>query len=142
MQLCVTKPVLLESECSMRQGHMDFLPTSSLLSSPSLEHTLQQPAKQNKEKVFEAVAYKKDKSEQHFLINSPRSFFIILLLLCWYTMGYWRNVCVFIKHFTGEYMFTIQFPIFTWSLWVYRQHCCTRNNKNVNSSHLSFKIYS
>lgn len=48
MQLCVTKPVLLESECSMRQGHMGFLPTSSLPSSPSLEYTLLQPARQNK----------------------------------------------------------------------------------------------
>lgn len=47
MQLCVTKPVLLESECSMRQGHMGFLPTSSLPSSPSREYTLLQPARQH-----------------------------------------------------------------------------------------------
>lgn len=48
IQLCVTKPVLLESECSMRQGHMGFLPTSSLPSSPSLEYIQLQPARQNK----------------------------------------------------------------------------------------------
>lgn len=48
MQLCVTKPVLLESECSMRQGHMGFLPTSSLPSSPSLEYTLSLPAREHK----------------------------------------------------------------------------------------------
>lgn len=48
IQLCVTKPVLLESECSMRQGHMGFLPTSSLPFSPSLEYTQMQPAKQHK----------------------------------------------------------------------------------------------
>ena len=47
MQLCVTKPVLLESECSMRQGHMGFLPTSSLPFSPSLGCTLLQPARQH-----------------------------------------------------------------------------------------------
>lgn len=46
MQLCVTKPVLLESECSMRQGHMGFLPTSSLPSSPSRGCTLPLPATQ------------------------------------------------------------------------------------------------
>lgn len=40
MQPCVTKPVLHESVCSKRRGHMDFLPTSSLLSSPSLGCTL------------------------------------------------------------------------------------------------------
>lgn len=45
IQLCVTKPVLLESECSMRQGHMGFLPTSSLPSSPSLGCTRRPPAK-------------------------------------------------------------------------------------------------
>lgn len=45
IQLCVTKPVLLESECSMRQGHMGFLPTSSLPSSPSLGCTRLPPAK-------------------------------------------------------------------------------------------------
>lgn len=48
IQLCVTKPVLLESECSMRQGHMGFLPTSSLPSSPSLGCTRQPPAKQQR----------------------------------------------------------------------------------------------
>jgi len=48
IQLCVTKPVLLESECSMRQGHMGSLPTSSLPSSPSLEYTLPLPARQHK----------------------------------------------------------------------------------------------
>lgn len=48
IQLCVTKPVLLESECSMRQGHMGFLPTSSLPSSPSLEYIQPQPARQRK----------------------------------------------------------------------------------------------
>lgn len=48
IQLCVTKPVLLESECSMRQGHMGFLPTSSLPSSPSLGYIQPQPARQNK----------------------------------------------------------------------------------------------
>lgn len=39
MQPCVTKPVLLESVCSMRPGHMGFLPTSSRPSSPFLEYT-------------------------------------------------------------------------------------------------------
>ena len=47
VQPCVTKPVLLESECSMRQGHMGFLPTSSLPSSPSPEHSLLLPAREN-----------------------------------------------------------------------------------------------
>lgn len=44
MQPCVTKPVLLESECSMRPGHKGFLPISSLPFSPSLGCT-QQPEK-------------------------------------------------------------------------------------------------
>lgn len=48
IQLCVTKPVLLESECSMRQGHMGFLPTSSLPSSPSLGCTREPPAKRQR----------------------------------------------------------------------------------------------
>lgn len=48
IQLCVTKPVLLESECSMRQGHMGFLPTSSPPSSPSRECTRQPPAKRQR----------------------------------------------------------------------------------------------
>lgn len=48
IQLCVTKPVLLESECSMRQGHMGFLPTSSLPSSPSRGCTRQPPAKRQR----------------------------------------------------------------------------------------------
>uniref|UniRef100_A0A0E9WNB2 Uncharacterized protein n=1 Tax=Anguilla anguilla TaxID=7936 RepID=A0A0E9WNB2_ANGAN len=41
MQSCITKPVLLESECSKRQGHKGSLPASSRPSSPSLGCTLQ-----------------------------------------------------------------------------------------------------
>lgn len=48
MQPCVTKPVLLESVCSMRPGHTGFLPTSSLPSSPFRECTPQPVGKTKK----------------------------------------------------------------------------------------------